>query len=101
MKKSNHRPPSKQSTLANRLTEAASYNPSCICKRPKTKIVCDLCNFASYGRVLRPCVAHPNVFYLMDFQHCPKCRQSYRFLKEVPENGNQSGLTNIKLGKRV
>ncbi|EAT43431.1 AAEL005153-PA [Aedes aegypti] len=87
-KASRARPSAKpsNSALANRLVEAARYNPDCICQRPQTKVVCSLCNFASYGRVLRSCKAHPNVYFLMDFSNCPKCKQSYRYLKEVPDD---------------
>nr|XP_029731156.1 uncharacterized protein CG13380-like [Aedes albopictus] len=77
------------SALANRLTEAARFDPNCICERPHTKVVCSVCHFATFGRALRPCKAHPNVYFLMDFSYCPKCKQSCRYLKEVPEDGNR------------
>lgn len=48
----------------------------CICERPKTKVFCRCCGFFQEdARVRALCALHPQIFYLLDMDTCPRCNK--------------------------
>uniref|UniRef100_A0A7E4VH87 TRAF-type domain-containing protein n=1 Tax=Panagrellus redivivus TaxID=6233 RepID=A0A7E4VH87_PANRE len=63
----------------------------CICERAETMIVCQRCGSELFGRIQRPCPAHPKRIQLMDHNECVNkhCRSIQ--LLEVPANATTEG----------
>uniref|UniRef100_A0A8D9BEV3 Uncharacterized protein n=1 Tax=Cacopsylla melanoneura TaxID=428564 RepID=A0A8D9BEV3_9HEMI len=54
--------------------ETYSVN-ACICERSNARVLCRSCGFfLENGRVRTPCLVHSQVFYLLDIETCPKCK---------------------------
>ncbi|KAL1459135.1 hypothetical protein WDU94_011142 [Cyamophila willieti] len=60
-------------------------NDPCICERPNAKVLCKRCGFLlENGRVRTPCFVHPQTFYLLDIESCPKCNSSSALIELHP-----------------
>ncbi|KAK7862648.1 hypothetical protein R5R35_002075 [Gryllus longicercus] len=54
----------------------------CICDRPHYVVLCHCCGFHCMGRLRIQCKSHPNVKFLMDIDHCPKCKAQQFMMSE-------------------
>ncbi|XP_043588599.1 uncharacterized protein CG13380 [Bombus pyrosoma] len=51
----------------------------CLCHRPYTVVLCNVCGYWTKGRVRYFCPIHPQVVFLFDIPQCPQCK-SYGFM---------------------
>ncbi|KDR09017.1 hypothetical protein L798_01143 [Zootermopsis nevadensis] len=53
----------------------------CVCTRPDTNVLCNVCGYITKGRIRKTCPKHKLTLYLMDIQQCPRCK-AYSFMMQ-------------------
>ncbi|XP_078039909.1 uncharacterized protein LOC144471592 [Augochlora pura] len=46
----------------------------CLCNRPHSYVLCNVCGYLTTGRVRYFCPVHPQTIFLLDIAQCPQCR---------------------------
>ncbi|XP_023322748.1 uncharacterized protein LOC111697090 isoform X2 [Eurytemora carolleeae] len=70
---------------------------NCICMRALKIVMCQVCSHDMIGRVMKHCVTHPEVTYLMDYASCCKCRGTNLKEFDLPAHINMSKFKNIRV----
>ncbi|XP_069675851.1 uncharacterized protein CG13380 [Periplaneta americana] len=60
----------------------------CVCTRPYSHILCNVCGFIMEGRIRKTCPIHPLTLFLMDISQCPQCK-AHSFMMQEFSNGTK------------
>ncbi|CAL7938854.1 unnamed protein product [Xylocopa violacea] len=55
---------------------------TCLCHRPYSFVLCNVCGYWTKGRVRHFCPIHPQTVFLLDITQCPQCKSCGFMLTE-------------------